>query len=549
MPIQQRNRPLLNKKEFQMMGLIPVATSAAAFMISPQDDNANVGMYVTSNTVQYLYHHDEDGFTQIPSGAIAGTFGAGACGHYHPWSIAYTANGGSVNTLTVPLNTHNITGVAIGSTIEILTGSAIGQRRIVTGLRNTAVAGSTITLTVDRPFSAAIVNTDTFRLATGRYYVLGAGTTAAGSWRTFDLATMAWQASLSIVGFPATWATDGRIAQGFSMPYLHVTGSATGGSTTTLPDTSKAWIIDEWKGYHCNFIDGTGEGQIVKILSNTANTLTFETALAVAPAAASIYEIRSKPAFAVGLATSATSTTIVQTGKTWATSQWINYVVRIVSGTGAGQQRVITANTATTLTVATWTVTPDTTSVYEIEGNENLLYVAGNAGVAMYTYNISANTWATLAPGAARAVAPSTGMSLNWVGNTGDSVWGNESDILNGKYIYSFQGGGTAALHRYNISTNTWETVTYIGTETFTTGSSADVSGRYIYLRQAPSNRFFKYSIRGNYLEPFSQNSYPDGAVVLGQKVWVKSLDPGGVIKWVYAMMNTGTVMHRIMII
>jgi hypothetical protein len=57
--------------------------------------------------------------------------------------------------------------------------------------------------------------------------------------------------------------------------------------------------------------------------------------------------------FATGTATSATSTTLAQTGKTWTTSQWINSQVRITGGTGAGQIRTITANTADTLTVAT----------------------------------------------------------------------------------------------------------------------------------------------------------------------------------------------------
>ncbi len=37
-------------------------------------------MYVLSATVQYLYHFDEDAWVQIASGALAGTFGAGACG-------------------------------------------------------------------------------------------------------------------------------------------------------------------------------------------------------------------------------------------------------------------------------------------------------------------------------------------------------------------------------------------------------------------------------------------------------------------------------------
>jgi len=110
----QNNKPLLHRKEWQAMAPAPVTNAAAMFMISDQSDNANYALYFTSNTVQYLYSHADDSFTQITSGAFAGSFQAGACGCYHPWSIAYTATGGThpgggVNdTITVAAATHNI---------------------------------------------------------------------------------------------------------------------------------------------------------------------------------------------------------------------------------------------------------------------------------------------------------------------------------------------------------------------------------------------------------------------------------------------------------
>jgi len=68
-----------------------------------------------------------------------------------------------------------------------------------------------------------------------------------------------------------------------------------------------------------------------------------------------------------GTATSATSTTLVDSTQTWTTNQYENFIVYILSGTGAGQKRTIASNTATTLTVSTaWTVTPNTTSTYNI---------------------------------------------------------------------------------------------------------------------------------------------------------------------------------------
>jgi len=70
-----------------------------------------------------------------------------------------------------------------------------------------------------------------------------------------------------------------------------------------------------------------------------------------------------------GTATSATSTTLTDTGATFDTQGdgLKNRKVHILSGTGEGQSRVISSNTATALTVSTaWTTTPDTTSVYAV---------------------------------------------------------------------------------------------------------------------------------------------------------------------------------------
>ena len=67
-----------------------------------------------------------------------------------------------------------------------------------------------------------------------------------------------------------------------------------------------------------------------------------------------------------GTATSASSTTLVDTSKTWTTDSHANKAVIIIAGTGAGQIRKITSNTSDTLTVPAWLITPDATSQYVI---------------------------------------------------------------------------------------------------------------------------------------------------------------------------------------
>lgn len=60
--------------------------------------------------------------------------------------------------------------------------------------------------------------------------------------------------------------------------------------------------------------------------------------------------------------------TIGRSDATWAANQWAGRIVRITSGTGAGQIRAISSNNGTTLTVSTaWTTTPTSSSVFQIE--------------------------------------------------------------------------------------------------------------------------------------------------------------------------------------
>ncbi len=63
-----------------------------------------------------------------------------------------------------------------------------------------------------------------------------------------------------------------------------------------------------------------------------------------------------------------TSTTLNDTTKSWTANQWVGATVWIVAGTGAGQSRTVSANTATQLTVGTASTTPDATSVYAVGG-------------------------------------------------------------------------------------------------------------------------------------------------------------------------------------
>ena len=477
----QNNVPVLNRKEWQTMMPAITATAAGSFVAADQSGLSRYALYMLSGTVHYLYDHINDDYLPITSGAFAGTFVAGACGCYHPWSVTYTATGGTTTSVDVNSAVSNISGLVVGAEIEFLSGTAanLGQRRTITGIE--ILGGTGTTRIIFNAAPSAVVNTDTFRISSGSFFVLATGTLASGSFKRWDIATAVWS-NLTITGLPATWGTDGRMVTPALIDTYYDSGTATAGGATSLTDSGKAWTAD----------------------------------------------------------------------------QWINSQVRITGGTGIGQIRRITDNDGTVLTVASaWTTNPDATSTYKIEGDENAIYVLGNNAVTMYKYSISGNSWATVSPTVARSGAPIAGMSADFVGQTGNAVWADITDIKDGRYIYSLRGG-TAVLDRFDIAGGTagagaWSAITYSpALQTFASGDSSFWDGENIIIAKEGSasvpQRFYLYSLPYNTMIPFTSDWYFGGAALLGNKIWVKKLSSTGLVRWVYCLQSTATNLRRIMI-
>lgn len=383
--------------------------------------------------------------------------------------------------------------------------------------------------------------------------------------------------------------------------------TATAGTTTTI--TTNQTLARDLRGYSVFFVGGTNAGKLKTIASNTigANAvITFDSAEAVAFDATSQYRLKTPtwyvfgggtlasgsfkrydfatnswvtlantglpasfgtdgrlvatPAwidsgfksFATGTATAGASTTLTNSAKAWATNQWTNSQLRITAGTGAGQIRTVASNTGTVLTVGSaWTTTPDATSQYSLEGNDDFLYLMGNAAVTMYRYSVSGNTWTTLSPGVARAGAPGLSAGGSWVHSVSATDWNSENAILNGRYIYSFRGGAAAALDRYDIAGNTWAAITYApATETFTTGTKYAYCKDAIYLHKDATGRWFRYDVAQQSMDGWNTMLYPNGAAVLGDTAFDLTYKDGATeIDYIYMVLNTSTVMLRQMVV
>jgi hypothetical protein len=87
-------------------------------------------------------------------------------------------------------------------------------------------------------------------------------------------------------------------------------------------------------------------------------------------------------------------TSVELSGVTLTTNQYANYIARITSGTGIGQDRLIESNTTTSLNVSrNWDIIPDNTSVFNIVGDSEKTYMIGNGGSAMFEYDAANDVW------------------------------------------------------------------------------------------------------------------------------------------------------------
>ena len=479
MPTTNGNRKILDLKRWEFCTPLPSVTAAAHFTVSSRHYRQQQ-MLVQSNTSAFLYNPSEDGWIQVPSPALAGTFGAGACGVAGAFSTGTTVAASLLtatagNTTSITTNQTLARGLS-GYSVYFVGGTNAGRLKTIA---SNAIGTNAVITFEGAAEAVAFDATSQYRIISPVFYVLGAGTLAAGSFRKYDFATNTWT-TLAITGLAATIGTDGRLI------------------------STPAWIDAGFKS------------------------------------------------FATGTATAGGTATLTNSAKNWTVNQWINYQIRISAGTGAGQIRTIASNTATVITVsANWTVTPDATSQYSIEGNDDFIYFMGNNAVTFYRYSISGNTWTTLTPGVARGAAPGAGASGHWIHSATAADWTNENAILNGRYIFSLRGGASAALDRYDIAANTWAAITYSpATETFTTGTKYAYLKDRLYISKEATGRWFAYDFPENAMQPWGTMTYTQGAALVGDTAFNVTYKDGTTeIDYIYMGLNTSTVLLRQMVI
>jgi hypothetical protein len=291
-------------------------------------------------------------------------------------------------------------------------------------------------------------------------------------------------------------ASYGRATK-FQAKDMYPFGYATGGTTTTIVDTTKNWIRGTWIGMVVRVNAGTGLGAELTITANSNNTLVFAAAT-FTPDATTRYEIMDT----FGTATSGATTSITDTTKNWVTNQWAGKRVRITGGANQGLELAITTNTANTINFSGQTTAMDNTSNYVIMDPP----------------------------------ARGSGCGLLW-------TYGNGND----NYLWTSTGGNTTLWQRMNINNQTYDfgfMITGFLADALTTGSTYAYDGNdTIYVQNSNTGSLYQLNVKKRVAELGSRIPGAMSTAYIGNRMCIVTTEDG--LKFLYIGQSNGSFVWR----
>jgi hypothetical protein len=291
---------------------------------------------------------------------------------------------------------------------------------------------------------------------------------------------------------------------------------------------------------------------------------------------------------------SQSATQLVDPSKNWTTNELVGKVVTFTttaySATGGFQQtylhRVITANTAKTITFDSTTAPTAGSTMYYISDMRNHGGILATRGVTAGTTtsnivttetampvniyagrrviitdggnwgeaSISSNTATTLVLSAVLAFTPTSSAFITILGNaptgagcTLDHMY-NTSTQQKGRYIFSLRGANTNVMQLYDITTNTWEVVNQMpNAEIFTAGSMAVYDGDdRVYIQRDSTGRIFYYDLTDNNLYSYTTTPFAMSTAMIGNKMSIIKTQDG--LKFLYIPRHNANEFWRILL-
>ena len=486
----------------------PNAHAAATSMASDMRNNTTRNPFIyqlASNAVLNRYNIVTKSWQlAVANPLTAGTFGAGSTSAFVPSFGAVGTIAAGATTTSVTLSTALPTAVGVnmianrggsgelGFRLRIIdTTAGKTEERWIVGNS----AGTTPAITVDAAFSFTPATGARYEILCGRLYMLGAGTVAAGVFRSFEPASNTL-ANRSTTNLPATISTD-----------------------------SAMLVLDE---QYNPFDMKPGEGMILGNHDTDTGGGGRFAIQATASGASSI----------TGRASGSDSGVLA--------NEYRNFQIRIVEDTvtpaAVGQRRIISSHTAGPSPVYTlgtaWATTPSSSAKFVIE-LPNLLVLRTTANTTTYTYNytdatinngtnsIAADAWSTAYFGAAPAA--------NAAGCLWAPSWGIQPDpakYARHSFCYFFRGGAVTldVLDIAGGTTGTWTgAITYDGgVNSFGAGTTgaycpAGEEGRFTYVNvyvASQLSQIYRFDSKNRVFSPYVATDFiQTGTAALGGRM------------------------------
>lgn len=459
--------------------------------------------FLSSNSILNRYNIVQKSWQRVSTAPLtAGTFGAGSTSWFAPsFGLVGTIAAGATTT-SVTLSTALPTAVGtnmlanrggsgdLGFRIRIIdtTAGKTEERMIVAN-----TLGTTPVITVDAAFTFTPATGARYEITSGRLMMMNGGTTAAGSFRSFEVATNTL-ANRTTTNLPASITTD-----------------------------SQAIVLDE---QYVPYNHKPGEGMVKGATSYDTGLVAL---LATGAAAGTI----------TGQASAGDAAVVA--------NEYRNFQIRIVADpttvAAVGQRRIIASHTAGPSAVytlgANWTTTPSSSARFVIE-LPNVAILRTTANTTTYTHNysdatinngtnsIAADAWSTAYFGAA---GNANGAGCLWAPSYG--IQPDAARNARHSFNYFFRGGNVTTLDLLDIAggtTGTWTAgITYDGgTDTFNTGTCGAPSpfgneGRYTYINQyvaSQVSQMYRFDAQNRVLSPHVSTDFiQSGTAALGQRM------------------------------
>lgn len=373
------------------------------------------------------------------------------------------------------------------------------------------------------------------------YLFVGNGMTCY--WYKYDIATNTWSAALSTTNVPAVFGSDCYVCypsviknnyetnyhSGYVRTITTTSVSAVGATTVAVSALAEALVA----GTCLRF--GAYDISITSAVSKGATSIAVSGATE-AMSAGTVLRLSNGLDIVLSSASLAGATTL----SVYATQMALDTSIKIK----VEKYAVLTATaavSATSLTVSALRVGIPSAATAGYYGN---MYLVGNNATVMYRYNIGTNAWATT--NAAGVAIPAVTGAVG----AGGAVKYLPGSNLGADKLVIIRGNATSNLYTYDLVANTFATVSIQpATETFTTGTAVaarDLGGKQnnLLISKDGTNRIYEWKPEKGIIEPkINQWLYPSSSAVVGDRSLILTSPEG--IDFFYQLLHSSTAFVR----